>query len=92
MLYPKCYTLTAASISYTLLLYPIWYKLLKGKWRGINGSWGTKGGIEEVMEGGIEMGKTGYCKRGIEGGIEPGYRQGVSDQVQDEETGFFGLK
>ena len=54
--------------------------------------WGTKGGIEEVMEGGIEMGKTGYSKRGIEGGIETGYRQGVSDQGQDEETRFFGLK
>ena len=56
--------------------------------------WGIEGGIEEVMEGGIEMGKTGYSERGIEGGIEPGYRQpeGVSDQGQDEETGFFGLK
>ena len=53
---------------------------------------GYKGGIEEVMEGGIKMDKTGYCKRGIEGGIEPGYRQGVSDQGQDEETGFYGLK
>ena len=50
--------------------------------------WGTEGGIEEVMEGGIEMGKTGYSKRGI----ESGYRQGVSDQGQDEETRFFGLK
>ena len=38
------------------------------------------------------MGKTGYSKRGIEGGIEPGYRQGVSDQGQDEETGFFCFK
>ena len=54
--------------------------------------WGTEGGIEEVMEGGIEMGKSGYSKRGIEGGIEPGYRQWVSDQGQDEETRFFGLK
>ena len=31
---------TAAGIDYTLLLYPIWYKLLKGKWRGIKGSYG----------------------------------------------------
>ena len=41
-----CFTLyamphTAASIHYTLLLYPIQYNLLKGKERGIKGSYGV---------------------------------------------------